>query len=124
MVVSLNGGKEHNGTCYSSEKVHYKGKHCPIGDKRMILVFDWFYGDFRNQAFAYCMVVLLDMGVLSLITRPFFGLFYDHVFQIDLEYFMYSAENLGAFLPVILLSQYNGRRGGGKLSTLMIRIKS
>ena len=29
---------------------------------------------------------------------------------------MYSAENLGAFLPVILLSQYNGRRGGGKLS--------
>ncbi len=82
----------------------------------MILVFDWFYGDFRNQAFAYCMVVLLDMGVLSLITRPFFGLFYDHVFQIDLEYFMYSAENLGAFLPVILLSQYNGRRGGGKLS--------
>ena len=82
----------------------------------MILVFDWFYGDFRNQAFAYCIVVLLDMGVLSLITRPFFGLFYDHVFQIDLEYFMYSAENLGAFLPVILLSQYNGRRGGGKLS--------
>lgn len=82
----------------------------------MILVFDWFYGDFKNQAFVYCIVVLLDMGVLSLMTRPFFGLFYDHVFQIDTAYFMYYAENLGAFLPVLLLSRYNGLRGGGKLS--------
>lgn len=82
----------------------------------MILVFDWFYGDFRNQAFAYCIVVLLDMGVLSLVTRPFFGLFYDHVFQIDIAYLVYYAENLGAFLPVLLLSRYNGQRGGGKFS--------
>ncbi len=77
----------------------------------MIIVFDYFYGSFKNQAFAYCMVVMLDVGVLSMITYPFFTLFYEHVFQIDVEYYLSSIENLGAFLPILLLRQYNGQHG-------------
>ena len=56
----------------------------------IILVFDYYYGNWKHQAFAYCMVVMLDMGVLSLLIHPFFGLFYDHVFQIDWELYAYS----------------------------------
>ena len=56
-------------------------------------------------------VILADVGVLSLLTHPFFGLFYDHVFQIDWELFAYSIEDVGAFLPLLLLSRYTGRHG-------------
>ena len=77
----------------------------------MILVLDYFYGSFRNQAFAYCLVVLLDLDVLSLFTSPFFSLFYDHTFAIDWEYVRYTVESVGAFLPMLLLSRYKGRHG-------------
>ena len=70
----------------------------------IILVFDYYYGSWKHQAFAYCMVVMLDMGVLSLLIHPFFGLFYDHVFQIDWELYAYSVEYVGAFLPLLLPS--------------------
>ena len=73
----------------------------------IILVFDYYYGSWKHQAFAYCMVVMLDMGVLSLLIHPFFGLFYDHVFQIDWELYAYSVEYVGAFLPLLLLSREN-----------------
>ncbi len=77
----------------------------------IILVFDYYYGSWKHQAFAYCMVVMLDMGVLSLLIHPFFGLFYDHVFQIDWELYAYSVEYVGAFLPLLLLSRYTGQHG-------------
>lgn len=79
----------------------------------MILVLDYFYGNFKHQAFAYCLVVLLHMDVLTMLTTPFFGLFYDHVFYIDTEYYAYTIENVGAFIPILLLSFYKGRRGAG-----------
>lgn len=79
----------------------------------MILVLDYFHGNFKHQAFAYCLVVLLGMDVLTLLTTPFFGLFYDHVFYIDTEYYPYTIENAGAFIPILLLSLYKGRRGAG-----------
>ena len=66
----------------------------------IILVFDYYYGSWKHQAFAYCMVVMLDMGVLSLLIHPFFGLFYDHVFQIDWELYAYSVEYAAAPLPL------------------------
>ena len=78
----------------------------------LIIVLDYYYGNFQRQAFAYCLVVLCDMNVLSLITQPFFSLFYEHTFYIDTEYYLYSIENSGAFLPIALLSFYKGRHGG------------
>ena len=77
----------------------------------ILITFDYFYGDFGHQAFAYCLIVLLDMGVLSILTRPFFGLFYEHTFSIDVEYSLYLLENAGAFIPLLLLSRYRGAHG-------------
>lgn len=77
----------------------------------IIIVFDYFYGNFKQQAFAYCLIVLLDMQVLTMLTQPFFDLCYDHVFYIDTEFYLYSIEQVGAFIPIILLSFYNGKHG-------------
>jgi len=83
----------------------------------IIIVFDYFYGNFKNQAFGYCMIVLLDVGVLSMLTYPVFGLIYERSFSIDVEYYMYSLEDIGMFIPIILLNFYNGQKGnGGKVS--------
>lgn len=77
----------------------------------MIIVLDYFYGNFKQQAFAYCMVVLFEMEILTMLITPFFSLFYDHVFYIDTEYYRYSLENVGAFIPIVLLSFYKGEHG-------------
>lgn len=77
----------------------------------IILVLDYFYTNFKHQAFAYCMVVLLNMEILTMLTSPFFSLFYDHTFYIDTEYYLYSLQNIGAFIPIILLSFYKGQHG-------------
>ncbi len=77
----------------------------------LIITLDYFYGNFRHQAFAYCLVVLCQMDILALMTRPFFSLFYEHTFYIDVEMYAYSIENTGAFIPIALLSLYRGRHG-------------
>ena len=77
----------------------------------IILTFDYYHGSWKDQAFAYSLVVLLDMEVLSLLTSPFFGLFYDHVLTIDWELYADSIESVGAFLPLLLLSRYTGQHG-------------
>lgn len=77
----------------------------------IIIVLDYFYGSFQQQAFAYCLVVLCNMDILTLMTRPFFSLFYEHTFYIDRELYAYSIENVGAFIPIALLSLYRGRQG-------------
>lgn len=78
-----------------------------------IIVFDYFYGNFKNQAFGYCMIVLLDVGVLSMLTQPFFNLFYFQSFNINVEHYMRSIPNIGMFIPIFLLSFYNGQKGKG-----------
>ncbi len=82
----------------------------------MILTFEFYYGAFPQQAFAYILLVLLDMNVLHLFTGPTFSLLYEGT--LDLTMWTYGAENLGLFLPLLLLRQYNGQRGrhslGGK----------
>lgn len=83
----------------------------------IIIVLDYFYGNFKNQAFGYCMIVLLDVGVLSMVTSPFFDLIYLQSFNFDMEYYRYSIQNIGMFIPIILLYYYSGEKGkGGKLS--------
>lgn len=83
----------------------------------IIIVFDYFYGNFKNQAFGYCMIVLLEVGVLTMLIYPFFSLIYDRSFSIDVEYYMYSLADIGMFIPIILLCFYNGKKGkSGKFS--------
>lgn len=76
----------------------------------LILIFDFYHGNFQNQAFAYVLVVLLDQYVLHLFTSPVFGLLYDG--KPDFSAWQYGAENLGLFLPLFLLRRYSGERGG------------
>lgn len=55
----------------------------------IILVFDYFYGSFKKQAFGYCVIVLLNV-ILSM-----------------------SIQEFGMLIPIILLCFYNGQRGKG-----------
>ena len=83
----------------------------------MILAFDYFYGDFKKQAFGFCLIVLLGVGVLNLITYPFVELIRTHRFNPGTSVYRTFIINAGQFVPIILLRLYNGGRGlGGKFS--------
>ena len=66
----------------------------------IIVVLDFYYGDFRNQAFGYTLVVLFAVNTVSLLTSPAYDLLY-----------LLGVENLGMFLPLLLLRYYDGTRG-------------
>lgn len=75
----------------------------------IIIVFDYFYGNFKNQAFGYCMVVLFDVGIFNVLMRPFYSLIYN--FDFNISDYIYMIENFGMFIPIILLYFYNGQKG-------------
>ena len=77
----------------------------------IILVFDFYRGDFRNQAVGYALVTLLGVGVLRIWTVPFQSLIYFGAFSMDWENFLYYLSESGMFLALLLLSRYNGERG-------------
>ncbi len=73
----------------------------------MILAFDYFYGDFKKQAFAYFLVIALNL--MPIISPAIRYIFTGQDFNI-----VTITENLyrfGLFIPLVLLSKYNGRRG-------------
>lgn len=83
----------------------------------MMLTFDYFYGNFKNQALGYCLIVLLGVGVLNLITYPVAELIRTHRFSFNISAYRGYLINAGQFVPLILLRFYNGRRGpGGRFS--------
>jgi hypothetical protein len=75
-----------------------------------ILAFDYFQGNFKQQAFAYCLVVLLMLAPLftalssSLIFR---------LYPFQASYYFPGLAQLGLFIPLILLRLYGGQKGGG-----------
>lgn len=74
-----------------------------------ILIFDYFYGDFNKQAFAYSMATLFRLlPTLIIPVRAFFT-----GTEPAMDSFMLNLYQLGAFLPIILLRFYNGKRGKG-----------
>ena len=77
----------------------------------IILVFDFYRGDFRNQAVGYALITLLGVGVLRIWTSPFQSLIYLGEFSLNLETFLYYLSDSGMFLALFLLSRYNGERG-------------
>ncbi len=79
----------------------------------MILVFDFYRGDFGKQAFAYTLIVLLNIGLLAQVQYPLEDLAYGRETYVD-RYYIYSLIiKLGHFLPILLLSQYRGEKGKG-----------
>lgn len=71
---------------------------------------DFYYGDFRNQAFGYTLVVLFAVNTVSLLTSPAYDLLYLGGLSSPADYLL-GVENLGMFLPLLLLRYYDGTRG-------------
>ena len=71
---------------------------------------DFYYGDFRNQAFGYTLVVLFAVNTVSLLTGPAYDLLYLGGLSSPADYLL-GVENLGMFLPLLLLRYYDGTRG-------------
>jgi hypothetical protein len=83
----------------------------------IMLVFDYFYGNFKNQAFAYCIVVILNMGIIKTAGISILNLFVNQRITFNMSNFISTAINMGMFLPIILLRFYNQEKGrGGRFS--------
>ena len=79
----------------------------------IILTFDYFYGNFKHQAFGYSLIVLLNVGVINLIIQPVSQLLYYRSIQIDTATYKYHIIPAGTLVPLILLYFYNRQRGSG-----------
>ncbi|MDR1194075.1 MAG: conjugal transfer protein TraX [Peptococcaceae bacterium] len=75
-----------------------------------ILVFDHYYGDFRQQAFAYCLITLLMLSPLFTVLAS--SLIF-HLYPFNVEYYLPGLAQLGMFIPIFLLKFYGGQKGGG-----------
>lgn len=75
----------------------------------IILVFDYYYGNMKNQIFGYIIIASLNFGVLHLVTGPFGSLVYENNF--DLSSIQNNYSELGYIIPALLLYTYNGKRG-------------
>ena len=77
-----------------------------------IIIFDYFYGNFKKQALAYCMIVLLLIISNTGIHIALFTFFDEGIFNVsDLN--ISGIDQAGMFLPIILLGFYNGKKGKG-----------
>ena len=78
----------------------------------IMLAFDYFHGDFKNQAVAYCFVILCQGGLLSALLYPAYCFLAQSPIDLAGIYWHYMSE-MGMFIPIVLLHRYNGRRGNG-----------
>ncbi len=74
-----------------------------------ILMFDMCRGDFKKQALGYCLLTLAY--ILPGLTGPARMLMTGQPF--DVTVFISNVYRLGMFIPIVLLSRYNGRLGRG-----------
>ena len=79
------------------------GTHCLF----IVLLFDLAYGDFKKQAIFYSIYILIGMGIIYSFVGLIFGLMKN---DIGLDS-IFGLANLGMFVPLILLSFYDGERG-------------
>jgi len=77
----------------------------------IILAFDFFRGNFKQQAFAYSSLVLYKM--IPQAVYPLTAYLYNMNFSMDVVTEMINSTivQLGMFLPILLLSHYNGEKG-------------
>lgn len=79
----------------------------------IMLVFDFFYGSYKNQAMGYLLVVLAATSLLYLLMHPFEALAWNGRFEFDMDVFKGSISDAGMLIPIILLSFYHGNKGSG-----------
>jgi len=81
----------------------------------IMLVFDFFYGNLKNQLAGYLMIVLFEINILEFFIRPFRALIYTGTF--DISFLAEEYSDFGFLIPFFLLCFYKGRKGsGGKFS--------
>lgn len=77
----------------------------------IMLVFDYFYGNFKNQAFTYCIIVVLKVGILSIVVNFINSLLFSYTAASS--NYVGTIINMGMFLPIVLLYFYNRQKGSG-----------
>lgn len=75
----------------------------------MMLTMDYFYGNFKHQAFAYLLIIMGLNGLLPLFLQPLIGLVYEKAF--DFAAYWPMVIGFGLLIPIYLISAYNGRKG-------------
>lgn len=75
----------------------------------MMLAFDYFYGDYKNQRFAYLLLLLMEFIPMAL--NPLFKMQYGSA--PDFSIYWFALARAGGFVPIFLLRHYNGRIGKG-----------
>jgi hypothetical protein len=79
----------------------------------MMLTFDYFYGSFRYQAFAYCLIAILNAGLIQAAENCVRTIVYNPGARFNISGYWYVIINSGMLLPIIMLRFYNKKRGGG-----------
>ena len=78
-----------------------------------ILAFDYFYGDFKKQAFAYSLLTILY--IMPRVSYPMSAIL--NGVPVDFTRATQYLYYFGMFIPIFLLSRYNGNLGkGGKFA--------
>lgn len=78
----------------------------------IILVFDFYYGNFGYQAFGYILILLLKVGLLMNLVDHIVTWVYWEEWSFNVEDFkQYWLSQYGMILPILLLSLYNGKKG-------------
>ena len=82
----------------------------------IILIFDYFYGNHRHQLFGFLLWILLDTQILRVLTISFSQfLRYGQVY-LGLDFIFDHIIAFGFFIPLALLSFYNGSLGKERVS--------
>lgn len=80
----------------------------------VIMAFDFYYGNFKNQAFAYLILIIYQSGIIAMITNPVYQFMSQGTISQDFGFYKYMIRELGLFLPLIVLRFYNGTSGASK----------
>lgn len=77
----------------------------------IMLGFDYYYGNFKNQAFNYFIIVLMG-SLINFLSIPAMYLYFSkEEFMAQIGYYKPMLSQVGMLIPIFLLNHYNGERG-------------
>lgn len=84
----------------------------------IILIFDYFYGNRQYQLFGFLLWILLDTQILRILTISFSEFLNYGRIYVGLDFICNQIISFGFFIPLVLLSLYNGDLGEQKFARL------